>query len=75
MMGLTDEQREQIEATLAAMEPEINGLIQERNIARSALPLDIRYPLGDHVHPTQIVQDAKIAAIAHCNAIIAILEA
>jgi hypothetical protein len=74
-MALTDEQRKQIQELLNAMHPEIDGIIKERDIAASVLLLDERYPAEDHVHPLQVLAGAKAAAIAHANALIAILQA
>lgn len=70
-MALTDEQKEQIEATIAVLNTEVNGIIEAREDVLAAVRIDETNP--DDITAMTVIQAAKARATAHANTLVTLL--
>lgn len=71
-MPLTDEQKEEIQATIDALNIEANGLLEAREDVLAAVRIDGTNP--DDITAMTVIQAAKARAVIHANALVSLLS-
>lgn len=70
-MALTDEQKEQIAATIESLNTEVNGILEAREDVLAAVRIDETNP--DDITAMVVIQAAKARAVVHADVLATLL--